>query len=214
MNRDSVKRVCEFYAITHKLKTLTRKGWEQWGIETDRVESVAEHIYGTMMLAFAINSEFGLGLNIEKLMYMLAFHELGECVVGDITPVDGITREEKEKRELLAISEILSGIKDAESVKEISLEYNQKTSKEAVFAKWVDKLECDFQCKYYEEKGCNNINFQRQNLARERIRQNGLKKGYKTLAEMWLNYDKDNFLDNEIYQVFIKQLLEEDVFKE
>jgi hypothetical protein len=35
-------------------------------VKSDRLESVAEHIYGTQMLAFVINSEFDLGLDVQE----------------------------------------------------------------------------------------------------------------------------------------------------
>jgi putative hydrolase of HD superfamily len=37
-------------------------------------------------------------------------HDLAECIVGDITPHDGISKEEKNKRETQAIQQITSSI--------------------------------------------------------------------------------------------------------
>lgn len=211
MENEKMDRVCKFYALTHRLKNLLRAGWVQWEVKTERIESVAEHIYGTMMLAFAINSEFDLSLDLEKLMLMLAFHELGECIIGDITIMDGVPREEKQKREIEAVAEIVSGLKDATRIEEIFSEYTNVKSREARFAKMIDKLECEFQCKYYEEMGCNDISFSRVGVD-EKIRQDGLKKGYKTLAEIWLNYDKERFDLDETFKNFIDYVLDNQIF--
>jgi 5'-deoxynucleotidase YfbR-like HD superfamily hydrolase len=53
-----VQNVLEFYKLTNKLKNMVRTGWKQWEVSAERVESVAEHVYSTIMLALAINSEF------------------------------------------------------------------------------------------------------------------------------------------------------------
>ena len=89
--RTQIKNICDFYATTHRLKNTLRSGWKVWDIDAERFESVAEHIYGTQMLAFAINSEFELGLDLYKVIFMLAFHELAEALVGDIPLVSNDT---------------------------------------------------------------------------------------------------------------------------
>lgn len=93
---EKVEKVIRFYTLTNNLKTLVRKGWKNWNVTADRVESVAEHIYGTQMLALAMYSEYGYDIDIEKVMYMLAVHELEEVIMGDKTYFE-ITAEEKKK---------------------------------------------------------------------------------------------------------------------
>ena len=48
------KTIIDFYMITNVLKHKIRTGWEELGISSERLESVAEHIYGCLMLAIAI----------------------------------------------------------------------------------------------------------------------------------------------------------------
>ncbi len=90
------------------LKILLKQVGKFGRISADRLESVAEHIYGTQMLAFSVKSELNLGLVIEKVIFMLAFHELGECKVGDLTIYDNITKQEKHNLELKAVEECLN----------------------------------------------------------------------------------------------------------
>ena len=66
-----------------------------WNVKRDRLESVAEHVYGVQMLAIAMKSEYSYDIDIMKVILMLAVHELGETVIGDLTQFD-ITKEEKE----------------------------------------------------------------------------------------------------------------------
>lgn len=75
---------------------------------------------------------------------MLAIHELGETVIGDLTQFQ-ISREEKERIEHEAVHKILSGLIDGEQIERIFLEFDAHKTAEAKFAYMCDKLECDLQ---------------------------------------------------------------------
>ena len=45
------RTVVELYNLCITLKDKVRTGWIDWNVKRERVESVAEHIYGTLMLA-------------------------------------------------------------------------------------------------------------------------------------------------------------------
>ena len=65
-----------------------------WNVKRERIESVAEHIYGVQMLAIAIYYQFGYKLDIMKVIYMLAIHELEEIQIGDLAFFE-TTKEDK-----------------------------------------------------------------------------------------------------------------------
>ena len=46
-----VENILQFYFMSNKLKNTLRTGWKYWSVEGVRVESIAEHIHGTLMLA-------------------------------------------------------------------------------------------------------------------------------------------------------------------
>lgn len=73
-----------------------------------RVESVAEHIYGTCILAISIDSQFELDVDLYKVAIMLVLHEIEEIKIGDLTPFDKVTKEEKRKIGKQAVEEVLS----------------------------------------------------------------------------------------------------------
>ena len=85
MQEQKIKNVLNFYVLCNKLKDIVRTGWMNWHVERERVESIAEHIYGVQMLALAIYSEFQYDIDIQKVIYMLAIHELEETIIGDLT---------------------------------------------------------------------------------------------------------------------------------
>ena len=90
------ENVINFYVLCNRLKTLIRTGWQNWHVSGDRLESVAEHVYGVQMLAIAMHSEYGYDVDLKKVILMLAVHELEETMIGDYTPFD-ISKEEKNK---------------------------------------------------------------------------------------------------------------------
>lgn len=52
------ENVLRYYLLCNKLKNVIRTGWKDWNVKAERLESVAEHIYGVQMLALAMNSDF------------------------------------------------------------------------------------------------------------------------------------------------------------
>lgn len=90
------ENVFEFYMLCNKLKNVVRSAWTIWNVKRERLESIAEHVYGVQMLALAMYSEYDYDIDIKKVIYMLAIHETGETVIGDITQFD-MSKEEKEK---------------------------------------------------------------------------------------------------------------------
>lgn len=82
----------KFYLLATELKDKIRSGWKIWNIDRKRVESVAEHIYGTCILAISIDSQFKLDIDLYKAILMLVLHEIEEVKIGDLTPFDKIEK--------------------------------------------------------------------------------------------------------------------------
>lgn len=207
------ENVINYYVLCNKLKNVIRTGWKEWNVKRERIESVAEHIYGVQMLAIAMKSEYGYDVDIMKVIFMLAIHELGETVIGDLTQFQ-VSKEEKEKMEHNAVHKILNGLLDGEKIEELFLEFDENKTKESMFAYQCDKLECDLQSKLYDEEGCVDLNNQEGNdTMNNEIVKNLLKNG-SSWSNMWLLFGQkvypydDNFksvsnyaINNEIGKV-------------
>lgn len=98
MNDKSIINMIKFYLLATELKDKIRSGWKVWNIDRSRVESVAEHIYGTCILAIGIDSEFDFKIDLQKVIMMIVLHEIEEIEIGDLTLFDKITKEEKRKK--------------------------------------------------------------------------------------------------------------------
>jgi len=193
------ENVINYYVICNKLKNIIRTGWKDWNVKKERLESVAEHIFGTQMLAIAMKSEYQYDVDIMKVIFMLAIHELGETIIGDLTQFQ-ISKEEKIKIEHDAVKEILSNLLEEKQIEELFLEFDSHKTKEAIFAYQCDKLECDLQSKLYDEEGCVDLNHQENNKTMDNKLVKQLLQEKNSWSEMWLKFGQsiypydDNFI--------------------
>ena len=193
------KNVINYYVLCNKLKNVIRTGWLDWNVTRDRVESIAEHIFGVQMLAIAMKSEYKYDIDLTKVIFMLAIHELGEIIIVDLTQFQ-ITKEDKIKLEHKAVHDLLDSFIDGKYIEELFLEFDEKKTPEAKFAYQCDKLQCDLQCKLYDQENCVDFNKQENNKS---FFHPDVQKYYKeglSWSEMWIkfgqgryNYDK-NFM--------------------
>ena len=198
---ERLKSTLRFYLLATQLKDKIRSGWNEthWNVSKERLESVAEHIYGTCILALSIDSEFETNLDINKVIKMLVLHELGEVIIGDITPFDNVTPEEKMRREHIAILEVLGDLIKKEEYFSLLLEFDERKTPEAIYAYHCDKLEADMQCKIYQDMGCHHpLNDQENNVVfkNEKIRQM-VQDGAKTAFDIWYELDKHLYSNDE-----------------
>lgn len=198
---EKINKVLDFYVLTNCLKDKIRSGVAIWHISKDRLESVAEHIYGTCMLAIALDSEYDFNIDIKKSILMLAIHELEECYIGDLTPFDNISREEKITKGEQAVSKILNGLVKKEEYLELTKEYNAKKTSEAIFANNCDKLEMLLQMKIYEELGYSDIN-QNENkiLLENKWVKELINNGSKTIADLFFDFHISSFNDDIVFK--------------
>lgn len=195
------ENVIKYYVLCNKLKNVIRTGWKDWNVEKKRIESVAEHIFGVQMLAIAMKSEYQYDIDIYKVIYMLAVHELEEIYIGDLTQFV-LSGEKKKKIGHEAVSEILDCLIDKKEIEGLILEFDDRKTNEAKFAFQCDKLECDLQCRLYDEENCVDLNNQESNTTFKDPRvQKFLKKGM-SWSEMWLKFGQESYnYDNNFTKV-------------
>ncbi|KAL8128827.1 hypothetical protein V2J09_017982 [Rumex salicifolius] len=128
----------DFLTLCHRLKTTKRAGWVKRDV--DNPESIADHMYRMGLMAL-ISTELP-GLDRDKCVKMAIVHDLAEAIVGDITPCDGVSKEEKNRREQEAINtmcNLLGGGPTAKEIHDLWLEYEENSSPEAKVVKDFDK---------------------------------------------------------------------------
>ena len=139
----------DFFSVVGKLKTLKRTGWVNHEIPLP--ESVADHMYRMSMLSFLITDK---QVDRDELIKICLVHDLAEAKVGDITPLDGVSKEDKRRMEETALRQIHSDIGQeaiGDELLRLWLAYEEGSSFTANVAKQLDKFEMIVQADEYEE---------------------------------------------------------------
>ncbi|KAF9909895.1 HD domain-containing protein 2 [Linnemannia zychae] len=148
----SVKGTLQFLHIVEKLKRTKRTGWVNNGIKP--AESIADHMYRMGIMAMLIDEKTA-GVDKNRCIKMAIVHDLAESLVGDITPYDGVTVEDKHTQERNAMHhlchELLGWSAQAQEISELWAEYEAAATPEALLVKDFDKFEMIMQALEYEK---------------------------------------------------------------
>ena len=140
----------DLYREIFKLKKLERTGWKLSNIK-GRTESDAEHTFSTIMLALEIMNKCENNLDQLKVLKMIAYHEIGEIDVGDITLIDTEKRKHKYEDEKKCIQRIALKAQMPE-IYDLWIEFEENKTDEARFVKLLDRYDGVLQAKIYSEE--------------------------------------------------------------
>ncbi|KAG5182209.1 HD domain-containing protein [Tribonema minus] len=141
----------DFLNFVGLLKTLKRTGWVREGVTLP--ESVADHQYRMGVMSLLITDD---SVDKQRCTMMAIVHDLAEALAGDITPLDGVTDEDKHARELRALDQMLAALGEgthaAALIKGLWEEYEAGATPEALMVKDLDKFEMIVQADEYERE--------------------------------------------------------------
>jgi len=136
------------------LKEVPREGWRRVGV--NRPESVAAHSWGVAWLVLVLCPP---ELNRERALAMALLHDLAEARVGDITPHDGVSAEDKAQRERKALTALLAPLPHRDELTELWEAYERGSDSEARLVKACDKLDMALQAQRYAGDGVDTAEF-------------------------------------------------------
>ncbi|KAL8609432.1 hypothetical protein ACOMHN_006619 [Nucella lapillus] len=141
-------KVFEYMTLIGKLKRVRRTGWVLRGVTEP--ESVSDHMYRVAMTAVLAPPP----LNADKCVKMALVHDMAECIVGDLTPHDNVSKEEKHRQEEEATRHMCSlmGEPIGSQLYTLWQEYENQESQESKFVKDLDRLDMIVQAYEYEQQ--------------------------------------------------------------
>ncbi|KAK7927498.1 hypothetical protein PG985_004496 [Apiospora marii] len=146
-----------FFHLLERLKTNKREGWRRFGIE--RGESISDHMYRMSLMTMFCPPELAAKIDLAKCMKMCLVHDMAESIVGDITPVDGVPKPEKSRREAETMDYIahrllgkVHGGVTGREIREIWQEYEDSKTLDSLFVHDIDKMELLCQMVEYEKR--------------------------------------------------------------
>ncbi len=148
------------------LKSLPRTGWLLAGVL--QPESVADHSYGTAMLATFLcdlinlepaNEGLARPLDAAKVARMALVHDLAESVLTDLPKRAGelLGRAVKHEAERRAMQHILAGFPAGLEYEALWAEYEASATPEARLVHDADKLDMVLQARAYRRAGCADL---------------------------------------------------------
>lgn len=145
------ENILKFYLEAIKLKEVIRTGWKEVGVSDEKIENVADHVFGCMALTFGITSEKDItDLDLIKVFKMIFAKEL----IKSVSMEQSITsKEDNQAAKRNALVELTDGLAIQSELVSLYDEAIELSSKEAKFALYVSKLESDIQAKKYELEG-------------------------------------------------------------
>lgn len=131
-----IQAYLNFLNIAEKLKCNTRHSYTSSG----RHESVAEHSWRLAMMAYLVGDEFP-EVDIDKVIQMCLFHDMGEAVTGDIPCFEKNSSDEAVEDE--AVTWLLKQlpVPHRQNLELLFREMQEQQTAEAKLYKALDKLE-------------------------------------------------------------------------
>lgn len=149
----NVPAFLEAYFELNHLKQLYRQGWLRRGLPKERCESVAEHTFGVVILAYLLAEARSPELDTGRVLRLALLHDIGEIFAGDIVPADGMPAEDKHHLERQAVEQVFGSLPNGERFLALWEEYEQGSTAEALFVHQIDRLEMAFQASIYALQG-------------------------------------------------------------
>ncbi|KAG9192510.1 hypothetical protein G6011_11244 [Alternaria panax] len=146
-----------FFHLLERLKTTKRAGWQRFHIADG--ESISDHMYRMSILTMMAPASLSSKLDVARCCRMAVIHDMAEALVGDITPVDGVSKEEKSRREAETMDYIcttllgkFNGGLNGQDIRAIWQEYEDSKTPESHFVHDIDKIELLLQMVEYERQ--------------------------------------------------------------
>ena len=99
-------------------------------------------------------------------------------------------------------------------VDEFIYEFDEGETEEAKFAYHCDKLECDLQCKLYDEAGCVRYEDQTHSDNHREDVMEALRTGSSTWSYHWLSYDRPKYEDDDNFLNVLDYAIDNKISKE
>ena len=187
-------KVLKFYLEASKLKETIRTGWKEVGIPAEKIESVADHIFGCLVLTIGICSEYDYSsLDLLKVFKMLFVKELTK---KDNKEQSVLSKEDRVALNKKSIRELFDNLADKEEYISLYDESLELKTLEAKFVLYVSKLESDIQAKKYEingdftlENALKDVEYYPEDIKRE------VKPQIENASDGWILFDRRYYDD-------------------
>lgn len=141
-----MKHISDILIFLHKVEKLKTIQRQVAISDNSRKESPAEHTWRVALMAIILHRELNLKIDLLKALEIILVHDIIEAVSDDVWILDKSDKkaiQEQKEKEMKAANELYSYLPEdsGKELKDLWLEYENQTSREAKFAKALDKIE-------------------------------------------------------------------------
>ncbi|KAM3860993.1 5'-deoxynucleotidase HDDC2 [Diretmus argenteus] len=143
-----MSNMLQFMKLIGQLKRVPRTGWVYR--EVNQPESVSDHMYRMAVMSLTITDPT---VDKGRCIRLALVHDMAECIVGDIAPMDNVSKAEKHRREEEAMRNLTGLLQEGlkQEIYGLWEEYETQSSPEARLVKQFDLLEMILQAHEYEQ---------------------------------------------------------------
>lgn len=110
-------------------------------------------MYRMSLMVLTMPRDAASNINIDHCLKMCLIHDIGESIIGDITPHDNVDEQHKQKIEENAVRKLADLVHDdkvAHMIVQLWMEYEMQETDNARFVKDLDRLDMLVQANEYE----------------------------------------------------------------
>jgi putative hydrolase of HD superfamily len=141
-----MKNIANFLFEAGMLKRTPRSGFQFLG---SGAESVAEHIFRTTYIGFALG-KIAANVDSDRLIKMCLFHDLPEARTGDLNYVNKKYVDANEEK---AVGDLTRSLPFGDEISALIQEFREGKTDEAKLARDADQLEMILALKEYKDLG-------------------------------------------------------------
>lgn len=196
-----MEKEARYFLTYDMLGDLKRSGPVQWKVNRYRTEDVKDHTLDLIVMIKLIKPYLPSNIDLSKMIDYALFHDNEESITGDITGFEGVSKEEKERVNKIAMNYLINSYKGIMNIENSIEGYEGKKDIEAKIVYMLDKMSsCIPFLKYdYEhEVDMDNpeiIDSLRNNPGVVKLKEQGLSLG--EIFYVW-HLRKVNFSDEEL----------------
>ena len=141
------------YLVFDKLGDLRRSGPIQWCVDRFRTADIKDHIFDLILLTKMIKPYIPESIDTDRMIDYAITHDLEEVITGDITTFEGVTREEKDRVNKIAMDYLISEYGGVLNLNTILADFEELKDLEAKVLHMLDKVQSSIEfLKYDSEK--------------------------------------------------------------
>lgn len=135
-----MEKEAKLYLIFDMLGDLRRSGPVQWQIDRFRTEDIKDHVFDLILMTKLIKPYIPNYIDTNKMIDYAIIHDLEEVITGDITTFEGISKEEKDRVNNIAMNYLINEYGDLININNLFNDFENSVDIEAKTLHMLDKV--------------------------------------------------------------------------